>query len=369
MKKIAVIGIGRLGLCLALNLERAGYNVLGIDTSQSYVDEINSKSYNSPEPMVNELLETSSNFKAQTELTSIFEDNIEVIFIVVPTPSLSYGGFDHSYIIQIADNLLKSRQQTLRRQIIINSTTMPGFCDELQKKMEDFNYEVIYNPEFIAQGSIIRDQLNPDQVLIGEGLKEAGDILESIYNRMCENKPVFCRMSRISAEITKLATNCFLTTKIAFANAIGDIAAKSGAEPEKILEAIGVDSRIGTKYFKYGFGYGGPCFPRDNKAFESFASGTDYSMLISRATDSANQQHADFLLKQHLEKYKPEETIVFDSVTYKKGTDILEESQQLKLALALAQAGRKVMVKENKAVIEALQVKYGNIFIYSQNEV
>ena len=368
MEKIAIIGIGRLGLCLALNLEKAGYEVTGIDVSKEYVDSLNNKNFQSPEPGVNELLAISTNFRASAELQEIVQQNIKTIFIVLPTPSLPNGRFDHSYIDSVATNLCIQgvRQQTT--YLVINSTTMPGYCDELQSKMKEFNYEVIYNPEFIAQGSIIRDQLNPDQVLIGEGNGEAGNLLECIYKKMCHNQPVFCHMSRISAEITKLATNCFLTTKIAFANAIGDIATKSGAEPEKILEAIGVDSRIGNKYFKYGFGYGGPCFPRDNKAFETFAIGTDYNMLISNATDAANQQHSDFLLNQYLNKFQASETIYFDTVTYKKGTDILEKSQQLKLAIGLAKAGRKVVIKESSNVIQQLNKLYGNLFMLEVND-
>jgi nucleotide sugar dehydrogenase len=171
-------------------------------------------------------------------------------------------------------------------------------------------------------------------------------------------------MSLISAEMTKLATNCFLTTKIAFANAIGDIARKAGAEPEKILAAIGADSRIGTKYLSYGFGYGGPCFPRDNKAFTHFAGKAGCNMLISEATDQANEAHHHFLTEQWLKDHEQQEEILFDSVTYKKGSDILEASQQLKLAEALARSGKKVIIRESPDVIRQLIGLYGNLFSY-----
>lgn len=244
---------------------------------------------------------------------------------------------------------------------------MPGYCNELNKIVEEYNYVVSYNPEFIAQGSIISDQQNPDQVLIGEGSNEAGDIIESIYSRLCHKTPVFCRMQPLSAEITKLATNCFLTTKIAFANAIGDLARSAGAEPEKVLNAIGADSRIGNKYFRYGFGYGGPCFPRDNRALGEFSKKAGYQLLIGEATDAANEAHAGFLSTQWMQENEAGKTIELDSVTYKPGTDILEESQQLKLALDLAKAGRKVHIHESAAVIAQLKNLFGNIFQYSEN--
>lgn len=367
MEKIAVIGIGRLGLCLALNLERCGYEVTGIDVNEEYINAINNKTFSSPEPQVNEFLVQSKKFVATTDYQEIFKTNCNIIFVVLPTPSLAKGDFSHVYIDSMAEKLMR-HESTTKRLLVINSTTMPGYCDSLQKKLKAFNYEIIYNPEFIAQGSIIRDQLNPDQVLIGEENKEMGNLLQSVYKRMCHNQPEFCRMSRVSAEITKLATNCFLTTKIALANSIGDIAIKAGAEPDKILDAIGADSRIGKKYFKYGFGFGGPCFPRDNKAFIKFADDFNYSMLISQATDGANEHHAGFLLEQWIEKYKHEEQIVFDSVTYKKGSDILEESQQLKLAVSLAKSGKQVVIKEKTLVIKKLIDSYGDLFTYQIND-
>lgn len=364
MEKIAVIGIGRLGLCLALNLERVGYEVWGIDCLPEYVEAVKNKKFSSTEPLVNEYLQTAKHFQAGTDLKVIEEQNIKLIFIVLPTPSSADGSFDHSYIESVVDELLKFGRQNEPRHLIINSTTMPGYCDALNKKVGPFNYNVLYNPEFIAQGTIMVNQQYPDQVLIGETNEATGNELEKVYRRLCKNKPAYCRMNLISAEITKLATNCFLTTKISFANAIGDLAIQVGAEQDKILEAIGSDSRIGNKFLKYGFGFGGPCFPRDNKAFAKFALGQKQALSIAEATDKTNALHHEFLVGEWTKKYSDTETVLFDSVTYKKGTDILEESQQLKLALALAEAGKKVKIIESESVINQLKELYGNVFSY-----
>ena len=105
MEKIAVIGIGRLGLCLALNLEKAGFNVTGVDVSKNYVDEINHKTFQSPEPFVNELLRKSTSFTATNDLNEIFENRITTLFVVLPTPSLTDGSFDHQFINSVADKL------------------------------------------------------------------------------------------------------------------------------------------------------------------------------------------------------------------------------------------------------------------------
>lgn len=368
MEKIAIIGIGRLGLCLALNLERVGYSVLGIDISEEYVSAINSKTLKSSEPHVEEFLTKSKHFLASSNIDAIFDNACQIIFIVLPTPSKPSGEFSHQMIDEVIESIAQQGKQVTPKHIVINSTCMPGYCDSIKQKLTSLNYTLSYNPEFIAQGSIIKDQQYPDQVLIGEANKEVGDIIQSIYTKLCKNTPRYCRMSLLSAEITKLATNCFLTTKIAFANAIGDIASKVGAEPEKILNAIGADSRIGNAYFKYGFGYGGPCFPRDNKAFMQFAANNNCQMLISEATDKANQTHSNFLFDQWNLKFEKGQQIIFDSVTYKKGTDILEESQQLQLAVLLAKAGHQVVIKERASVIKSLMDTYSTLFTYQLND-
>lgn len=362
--KIGILGVGKLGLCFALNLERAGYEVLGIDISETYVQQLNDKSFQSYEPQVNELLASSKGFTASTHIADALIDTYDLLFVMVATPSVPGGGYDHHQIERIAGALINFGKRNKQINLVIGCTVMPGYCTELQKQLEAYNYLVSYNPEFIAQGNIIEDQLYPDQVLIGEGNAEAGDKLEAIYNKLCKSIPTMCRMDTLSAEIAKLATNCFLTTKISFANSIGDLAVKAGAQPDKILAAIGADSRIGNKYLKYGYGFGGPCFPRDNRALNAYATTQEIDLLIGKATDNINAQHLQFQLAQLLAKHEQDEQITFTEVTYKPGTVIIEESQQLALAVATAKAGRKVLIREKPAVITQLQQLYPNLFSY-----
>jgi len=362
MKKIAVVGVGRLGLCLALNLERAGYEVTGVDVRSDYVDALHQKTLETNEPGLSEMLAESRNFVPTTYLKDAL--TCDDIFIVVATPSLPDGKYDHTYINDVARVLAQYGVQDKTKNLIINSTVFPGYCDELQSELKDLNYVISYNPEFIAQGSILNDQINPDMVLIGEGSTEAGDTVERIYTDLCDNKPRMCRMSTLSAEITKLSLNCFLTTKISFANMIGDICNKVGAEQEKVLDAIGSDSRIGNKYLKYGFGYGGPCFPRDNRALAAFAQENLIQANISYATDVQNNVHLQYQIEQKLQDTELPAVIVVDGVAYKKGTDILEESQQLRYALSLARSGFSVTVRDILAVIEQVKELHGDTFSY-----
>lgn len=359
---IAVIGIGRMGLCFALNLERAGYRVVGMDANAGYVNQLNEKNVASPEPQVSELLKASTQFSVTDEIQTALRQ-AKMIFIAVPTPT-SERGYDHSQVDKVVEEILACGRQHERKHLVISCTTLPGYCDHLAAKVESCNYSLSYNPEFIAQGSIIQNQLYPDQVLIGEADAEAGDRIEKIYRRMTRSNPRIFRMSRLSAEICKLATNCFLTTKIAFANAIGDLATLAGAEPEKILSAIGADSRIGEKYLAYGYGFGGPCFPRDNRALGYFADHLGYDLKLSKATDLSNQAHLEFTFGKFRENHSNGAPIVFEYVSYKPGVGILEESQPMALALMLARAGKKVKIRESQTVIDELKKNYGDLFIY-----
>ena len=347
---ISIVGIGKLGLCLALNLEKKGFNIIGVDMHQNYIDSLNNKSFTTSEPFVNNLLQESKNVYFTTELKQALENDI--IFVVVKTPSTHDWKYDHTQIEEIANKLISFGKQPTRKDLIINCTTFPGYCDTLQEKLKDYNYFVSYNPEFIAQGTIIRDQVYCDAVLIGEADECAGELISGIYKEMVESTPVYTRMSRTEAELTKLSVNCFLTTKISYANMIGDIANRLGCDSGKVLEAIGTDSRIGNKYLKPGFGFGGPCFPRDNRALAKCGEEVGVDAVISKATDEMNEKHLQYQIEDFIKTHpNKEKTIEIDFVTYKKDSILIEESQQLKFALKLQKLGYKVKIIDNRTEV------------------
>jgi nucleotide sugar dehydrogenase len=368
-EQITVLGIGKLGLCFSLTLEESGYSVLGVDIKQEYVDSINEKRYKTAEPGVIEKLSKSKNFKATTSLSEGINYS-NVIFIVVATPSLDNGRYDHSQVDSVCEQIIALGKQATKKHLVICCTVMPKYTDSLYERVKDYNYTVSYNPEFIAQGTILKDQKSPDMVLIGEGSKEAGDMLELIYKRHTDSNPTICRMKPIEAEITKISLNCFLTTKIAFANMVGDISIASGGNPDVILNAIGSDTRVNKKYLKYGFGFGGPCFPRDNRALGIYALDIGSPAEISKATDIANSMHLIEQVKLFDNRNKTNKHNVYkiDGVSYKKGSTILEESQQLKYAVEIAKLGYKVLIQDCEEVIEKVKKDYGNLFTYEKKD-
>lgn len=366
MTKIGVIGVGRLGLCLALNLEKAGFEVIGVDLDLEKIALINDKRSGNIEPQVDELLAEARHFHVSDNFQSLV--NCEQLFVCVATPSLPNGTFDHTFIHEACNELMKLESTFTRVDLIITSTVMPGFCDELQMRLNNSPFMVSYNPEFIAQGSIIRDQQLPDQLLIGEADHFAGELIEQLRRKIIKKECTINRLSRVEAEISKLAVNCFLTTKIAFANSIGDLTLKLGGSESKVLNAIGSDRRIGRKFLRYGFGFGGPCLPRDNRALEKSAEAHDLKLPISTATDESNQLHLDFMVELWKSKYSKEEVIVFEQLSYKLDSDILEESQQLELAVLLARDGYSILVRERAMVVQKLKTLFDDLFTYEIRE-
>jgi len=374
MEQIGVIGVGKLGICFSLSVEEAGYEVIGYDINSNILNGIKNKSIATYEPKVNDMLNKSTKFKVTNNIEDIFKLN--KIFVLVATPSNADGSYDHSSIDQIVEQITQYysiRKTDTTTDLIIISTVMPTYCDSIQNKLTPYNIEVSYNPEFIAQGSIIKDTKYPDMILIGERTQRIGNYLESLYKKIVKNNPTFCRMTPLEAEITKISLNCFLTTKIAFANTVGDLAISQGCRPHKILSAIGSDTRVGKKYFNYGFGYGGPCFPRDNKAYSFFSKMHNLNHLIGESVDKSNNHHLDFMfnyIKQLLDSEN--KNGLFTQVSYKKDCMILTESQQLLLALKLSENGCRIYINNENNIRDEINKNYPSnqlIFINKLNEI
>lgn len=364
-KNVTVIGVGRLGICFALVLEKKGYNVVGVDLNPKYVEAINNKTFKNNEPSVNEYLAASKNLRCTTNIQEGI-DHSDVLFILVHTPSSGNETFyDHSHLGSVLIGL--NKQKVKNKHIVIGCTVIPGYISKVGRYLikDCENCTLSYNPEFIAQGDIINGQLKPDMVLIGEGSKEAGDRLQLMYENMSDNTPEICRMTPESSEICKLGVNCFVTMKVTFANLIGDIADRTpGADKLEITGAIGKDSRVGNKYLRPGYGYGGPCFPRDNRALGGYGLQVGVDALLFNATDAYNKYHTQLQLRDALAQDKKEWT--FTGVAYKPNTKvpIVEESQRLVIAVGLAKAGRTVTVRDYKDIITEVKKLYGGLFTY-----
>ena len=340
--KIGLIGAGRLGICLALLIEQAGYDVIASDVREAYVNELQNKRIITNEPDVQSYLEKSTRIQFTTDNSRVIKES-DIIFTLVQTPSLEDGSYDVSAVWKVVEDFQQIDGMLNGKSLVVGCTTNPGDCEEFQKRLEIGGVSVYYNPEFIAQGSIVNDLRKADMVLIG-GEGHHLPVLEEIYRDIQISQPSIHFMSTTAAEITKIATNCFLTTKVSYANMLGQVLSLSNMDDEidTVLNAIGSDSRVGNKYLKFGFGFGGPCFPRDNRAFAAYARAVGVNHAIGETTDNFNNEHSDFLRDYYLNKNKEELPFCFKYLTYKPGIDILTESRPHDLAKALLDEGYKV---------------------------
>ena len=340
--KIGLIGAGRLGLCLALLIENAGYKVLASDVREDYVQALNKGVLGTTEPQTHEYLWSAENIEFTTDNDRVIRE-CDLIFTLVATPSLEDGSYDVNAVWKVVDDFKAASDVLAGKSLVVGCTTNPGDCDLFQEQLAPYGVDVYYNPEFIAQGSIIKDLQNADMVLVGGNGHHVPDI-EEIYKKIQVNEPSIHFMSTRAAELTKIAVNCYLTTKISYANQVGQVMIKDGMEDEvdTVLKAIGSDTRVGTKYLGFGFGFGGPCFPRDNRAFSAYAQQVGVQNSIGETTDNFNDEHTEFLVDYYLNKNKEELPFCFKHLTYKAGIDILTESRPYDLALRLLDEGYKV---------------------------
>jgi nucleotide sugar dehydrogenase len=371
--KIGIIGAGRLGICFALLCEEAGYEVMVSDIRENYINDLNQKKIITNEPEVENLLMRSKNLKATSDNRKVIEE-CDLIYTLVATPSLSDGSYDVS---SVWDVVRCFEGITTKKSFVVGCTVNPGDCDRFSEKLSN-NIEVFYNPEFIAQGSIINDLRKADMVLLGCGKNGSDNStiqeIKKLYNKIQTTRSIVCTMSNTAAEITKIAVNCYLTMKISYANMVGDVLQQFGCGDEitSVLTTIGTDTRVGNKYLKYGFGYGGPCLPRDNRAFAAFAKKVGIEHNLGIVTDEINNQHAKFLCDYYDDLNKNRKAFYFDSISYKKGTDILTESQQYRLCTDLLDRGYCVYIRNDSRVVgqvyEDLVYKYGERVRFVDNK-
>jgi nucleotide sugar dehydrogenase len=363
---LGIVGVGKLGICYATILAKAGYKVYIYDINTSILDNIKNNTYNYNEPGLNDLIfKFKSNIILAYNLNDIYI-NCDVIFTYIQTPSLNNGLYNHEYINNFIDNILKINNEN-NKIIVINSTVIPEYCDSIKEKLKSNNYSLCYNPSFIAQGNIIDNIINPDIILIGlddnDNDNDNYNIIVNIYDKIVINndKNKYKKMKLLEAEITKLSINCFITTKITYANMIGDYLVKKNCNADIVLNAIGSDSRIGNKYLNYGFGYGGPCLPRDNKALYEYGNQNKYNFNICNINDENNSNHLLFQFENLKNSIEP---IEFKYITYKDTSYILEKSQKLELAILLANNKNKVIIYERPYIIKILKDKYNDLFEY-----
>jgi len=366
VSKISVVGLGKLGSPMAACFASKGYRVIAADLDVEKVGAINKKRAPVYEPGLQELLTKYGERITATQDTAASVTTSDVTFIIVPTPSEPEGGFSLRHVLPVCESIgLALRRKQEFHLVVLTSTVMPGSTggavratlEQVSGKRCGHDFGLCYSPEFIALGSVIRNLLNPDFILIGESDPRSGGMVESVHKNVCENDPPIARMNFINAELAKLSINTFVTTKITFANMLSHICeCLPDADVDVVTSAIGLDSRIGHKYLKGAVGYGGPCFPRDNRALASLARQVGASAFLAETTDKMNRIEIDRLTALVKQKLPRGGTVGILGLAYKPDTDVVEESQGLFLAQRLAKDGISVILYDPAAMANARHV-------------
>ncbi|QDU70795.1 UDP-glucose dehydrogenase family protein [Mucisphaera calidilacus] len=352
VQSVAMIGLGRLGAPIAACLAAGGFRVVGVDLKRETVEAINRRRPPVFEPGLEAMLgRVDDRLTATDDLAGAIRQT-DASFVLVPTPSETDGSFSLDYVLAACEEIGEALRDLDRWHLVtIVSTVMPGDTSgAIQHTLERTSgktcgegFGLCYSPEFVALGTVIRDYLNPDMLLIGESDPRSGRTLASIYKAVVETDPPVSRMSFVNAEIAKISVNAYVTAKITFANTLAGICERvPGADVDAVTQAIGLDSRIGRKYLKGGIGYGGPCFPRDNAALAHVARAAGAIADFPETVDAVNRQQVDRMTAQALAVIPPQSKIAILGLSYKPQSDVVDESQPVMLAERLAQAGHTV---------------------------
>jgi UDPglucose 6-dehydrogenase len=363
---ISVIGLGKLGSPMVACFGSKGFTVVGVDFDEAKVEAINELRAPVFETGLEERLRQGAGRISATTDVAAAVAGTDVTMIIVPTPSDEDGTFSLRYALPACEAVGRALRDLDRYHLVaITSTVMPGATGgPLQEALEQasgkragVDFGLCYSPEFIALGSVIRDFLNPDFLLVGESDERAGDVLEEIYANVCDRDAPVARMSFVSAELAKISVNTYVTTKIAFANMLARVCERlPGASVDDVTDALGLDTRIGPKYLRGAVSYGGPCFPRDNVAFAALARSIEAPAMIAEATDTSNRDDVERVAAAVSERLPQGGTVAVLGLSYKPRTDVVEESAGVYLAQELARNGVDVVVYDPAGMPNARRI-------------
>lgn len=330
-KNISFVGLGKLGLPLATNFAKNGHEVLAIDKNIKLIELLNA----GKEPWLEVgLLDNIEKAKKNIRYTTGYEGvgSTDVSIILVNTPSVKKdGSFSNLYVEQSIQSICEQLELEKKKEhhIILSSTVMPGSINNdfipLIKSLTNCKVSFSYVPDFVAIGQVIKDFENPDFLLIGSDSKRSSNFTKKLYKTILNNKPPVKELSLAEAELCKVSLNAYITTKISFANYLGLLANKldPNINVDNITDTIGLDARIGTKYFKSGGPYGGTCFPRDTWAFAKVSDKVGLESFHMFANEKINDQTDKDIFTQVMDKNPS--TIGLVGLGFKPGTSVITE--------------------------------------------
>jgi len=329
--KITVAGTGYVGLVTGVCLAEYGHAVTCIDIDDKKVALMKAGVSPIYEPGLEELMNNNMERLHFTTDYQLGYKDADVIFIGVGTPEKSDGSANLSYVYGVAEQIAASIEKDC--VVVVKSTVPIGTNDKIESLIKsqlknDVNVYVASNPEFLSQGTAVKDTLHTSRIVIGVEEEAAGETLKEVYKNF--DTPIVVT-NRKSAEMIKYASNDFLALKISFINEIANLCEIIGANIEDVALGMGYDGRIGNKFLNAGIGYGGSCFPKDTKALHWLANFHDYELKTVKAAIDVNENQKLKLIKKsrkYFDSLKGLNVAVL-GLTFKPGTDDLREAPTL----------------------------------------
>lgn len=352
---VCIIGTGYVGLVAAACLAEMGNDVHCIDINPEVIDLLNDGQIPIFEPGLEPLViknRDQGRLKFSNDLAKGLKDAL-FVFNCVGTPANNDGSCDLSYVMQVAAQI---GQLLTEYKIIINKSTVPvGTADkvraviqnELDKRDQKLEFDVVSNPEFLKEGDAISDFMKPDRVIVGTDNIRTARLLETLYAPFARSRDKMIVMGIRSAEMTKYAANCMLATKISFMNEISNICEKVGADVKDVRLGIGSDRRIGYHFIYPGVGYGGSCFPKDVKALINTADERGYFAKLITAVDEVNDLQKVVVAEKIIEYFKDhggvqDKILAVWGLSFKANTDDIREAASLNIIKALTAKGMQI---------------------------
>ncbi len=352
---LCIVGTGYVGLVSAACFAETGNTVTCVDVNPKVVDLLKSGKVHIYEPGLEDIVKRNfeqGRLKFTTSLAEGLEDAL-LVYITVGTPSGDDGSCDLSYVYGVAREV---GQNMNGYKIIVDKSTVPvGTADEvkaiiaeeLEKRGQHFEFDVVSNPEFLKEGDAVSDFMKPDRVVVGTDNVRTAEILKALYAPFARSREKMIVMSVRSAEMTKYAANCLLATKISFINEVANICEKVGADVRDVRIGIGSDHRIGYSFIYPGAGYGGSCFPKDVKALIRTAESNGFEPQLIKAVDEVNNRQKKVLATKIKNYFAARggvagKTLALWGLSFKANTDDTREAASLSIIRDLVNEGMTI---------------------------
>ena len=374
---VAIVGTGYVGLVSGTCFAQMGNVVTCVDVDEKKIEKLNNGTVPIYERELESLVKT--NFKAgrlkfTSNLAKILNDQ-QMVFTAVGTPPDEDGRADLSYVLAVAREIGQNIQNYL---VVVTKSTVPVgtaekvrevILQEQKKRGVEIPFDVASNPEFLKEGTAVKDFMGPDRVVVGVDSEKAKELFASLYHPFLLNNFRVIFTDVRSAEMIKYASNSMLATRISFMNDIANLCERVGADVNMVRKGVGADSRIGSKFLYPGCGYGGSCFPKDVKALIRTASEYGYRMRVLEAVEEVNQEQKTVLFRK-LQTYFHDDlkgrTIALWGLAFKAETDDMREATSLVTIDLLAKAGCKIRAFDPQAMDECRR-RVGDSIYYAED--